>query len=281
MSEPMYKQIADDLRQDIRSGVLATGSQLPTELALRNRYSASRNTVREAVMLLVKEKLVEHRQGQGMFVALNVRPFVITVSAIRPDDLAPGDVAPRLAVLGGGEGQAAARELADRAQMYSTSDPQVQTQPASASVAALLEIAVGQPVISRFQRLYIDDQPWSLQTSYYPEELTGQAERLIEATDIKEGTVTYLGEELSLHQVGYRDHELSWPADEDENAAAFFGLPEDSRIPLTVRLRTAFTEVSGTLVPFRLTKSVYITGRNQFVMNVGRVPDRPAREVFI
>ena len=178
----------------------------------------------------------------------------------------------------GGEGQAAARELADRAQMYSTSDPQVQTQPASAGVAALLEIAVGQPVISRFQRLYIDDQPWSLQTSYYPEELTGQAERLIEATDIKEGTVTYLEEELGLHQVGYRDYELSWPPDEDENAAAFFGLPEDSRIPLTVRLRTAFTEVSDTLVPFRLTKSVYITGRNQFVMNVGRVPDRPGQK---
>lgn len=35
MPEPMYRQIADDLREQIESGTLARGSQLPTELELR------------------------------------------------------------------------------------------------------------------------------------------------------------------------------------------------------------------------------------------------------
>ena len=40
----MYRQIAEDLRQKIESGMIAPGSQLPTELELRETYSASRNT---------------------------------------------------------------------------------------------------------------------------------------------------------------------------------------------------------------------------------------------
>ena len=49
MPEPMYRQIADDLRQKIESGELGSGRQLPTELELRDQYEASRNTVRDAV----------------------------------------------------------------------------------------------------------------------------------------------------------------------------------------------------------------------------------------
>jgi GntR family transcriptional regulator len=35
MANPMYRQIAEDLRRRIESGDLAPGSQLPTELELR------------------------------------------------------------------------------------------------------------------------------------------------------------------------------------------------------------------------------------------------------
>jgi len=43
MASPMYRQIAEDLREQIESGQLAPGSQLPAELDLRFRHDASRN----------------------------------------------------------------------------------------------------------------------------------------------------------------------------------------------------------------------------------------------
>jgi GntR family transcriptional regulator len=81
MADPMYRQIADDLRRRIESGELGPGSQLPTELELRERYhNASRQTVRDAVRLLVHRGLVVTRPGQGTFVAERIVPFAITMS---------------------------------------------------------------------------------------------------------------------------------------------------------------------------------------------------------
>ena len=65
MADPIYRRIADQLRSEIESGELGRGSQLPSELQLRERFDASRNTVRDAVKSLVGLGLVETRPGQG------------------------------------------------------------------------------------------------------------------------------------------------------------------------------------------------------------------------
>ena len=52
MANPMYRQIAEDLREQIESGRLDPGQQLLTEIELRDHYGASRNTVRDAIKLL-------------------------------------------------------------------------------------------------------------------------------------------------------------------------------------------------------------------------------------
>jgi len=49
MADPMYRRIADDLREQIESGDLEPGQQLRTEFELRDHYKASRNTVRDAI----------------------------------------------------------------------------------------------------------------------------------------------------------------------------------------------------------------------------------------
>ena len=49
MAEPMYRQIAEDLQHRIEVGELKRGSQIPTEIDLREHYEASRNTVRDAI----------------------------------------------------------------------------------------------------------------------------------------------------------------------------------------------------------------------------------------
>src|ERR1700684_2171422 len=99
MVEPMYRQIADDLRRQIEEGTLAAGQQLGTELELREKYNASRNTVRDAIKWLIARGLLETRPGQGTFVVERISPFVTTLT----DDPETG--------LGGGEGYTYNKEV--------------------------------------------------------------------------------------------------------------------------------------------------------------------------
>src|SRR5271157_5507403 len=53
MTTPMYREIADELRQQIESGEFEAGKQLPTEQDLQKLYNASRNTIRDAIKQLI------------------------------------------------------------------------------------------------------------------------------------------------------------------------------------------------------------------------------------
>ena len=80
MANPMYRQIAEDLRAQIESGKLKPGQQLRTEIELREHYNASRNTVRDAIKWLTNLGLVETKPGQGTFVVQTIDPFVTTLT---------------------------------------------------------------------------------------------------------------------------------------------------------------------------------------------------------
>jgi GntR family transcriptional regulator len=261
----MYRQIAEDLREQIESGGLHPGQQVLTEIELRERYGASRNTVRDAIKWLITLGLVETRPGQGTFVVKKIDPFVTTLTASDPRKARREEVAQYGEVdkyESEGEGERKKREP-------SYSDPQIEIQKASTDVASRLHIPEGSQVISRHQRRYIDGTPWSLQTSFYPRGFAVQgAERLMEADDIKIGTVEYLAQTLGLRQVSYRDWiKVRAP---DATEAGFFSVPQDGRIGVFEVFRTAFDQ-TGT--PMRLTVTVFPTDRNQFIVNVGDVPE--------
>ncbi|TDE09338.1 GntR family transcriptional regulator [Jiangella asiatica] len=63
-----FQLVADQVRQDILAGRWPVGSRLPTEQELLRTHQVSLNTVRRALDVLVKEGLVERRQGSGTFV---------------------------------------------------------------------------------------------------------------------------------------------------------------------------------------------------------------------
>jgi GntR family transcriptional regulator len=65
----MHRQLAQQLRQAIAGGGYRPGDRLPTEPELAERHAVSRITARQAVMQLVRERLVVRRQGKGSFVA--------------------------------------------------------------------------------------------------------------------------------------------------------------------------------------------------------------------
>ena len=137
------------------------------------------------------------------------------------------------------------------------------------NVAQALHIERGAQVVSRHQQRFIDETPWSMQTSYYPMTLVTEqgATRLIQATDIPEGAVEYLAKEFGIQQVGYRDS-IAVRAP-DENEAAFFKIPGDGRVSVFEIFRVAFDETGDRI---RLTVTVYPTDRNRFVINVGETP---------
>lgn len=256
MADPMYRRIAEDLRRQIESGRLGPGSQLPTELELRERYEASRNTIRDAVKSLISRGLVETRPGQGTFVTQRIDPFVTTLSAD-----------PRTG-FGGGEGTTYLSEVSEQHRRPTKTEPRVEVQAAAGEVAARLRVDEGTQLVSRHEQRFIDETPWSLQTSFYPMSFVTQgANRLLEASDIFPGAVAYLQETLDLKQTGYRDWITTRAP--DVNEVTFFRIPGDGRVPVVEIFRTAFDQ-TGT--PMRVTVTVFPADRNQFIVDVGDVP---------
>jgi GntR family transcriptional regulator len=262
MAQPMYQQIADDLRFKIETGELAPGAQLPTELELRERYEASRNTIRDAIKRLTSLGLVETKPGQGTFVVQKIDPFVTTLTGVSEG---PGSDP---------EGAAYLSEVSERHRKALATTPRVEIQVPHDEIARRLRTESGTQVISRHQQRFIDGIPWSLQTSYYPMEFvtSGRATDLLKAQDMRDGVVKYLGEAMGLKQVGYRDWITARTPDSNEQS--FFRISHDATV--FEIFRTGFDE-TGT--PMRLTVTVFPADRNQFIVNVGRAPD-PQYEIF-
>jgi GntR family transcriptional regulator len=62
---PLYEQAAGRLRDQIKSGQLS--GRLDSEWMIAARYRVSRDTVRRALEILVKEGLVTATRGRGTF----------------------------------------------------------------------------------------------------------------------------------------------------------------------------------------------------------------------
>ncbi len=64
----LYRQIADQIRTLIKSGEYAAGARLPPERDLAKQLGVSRPSVREALIALEVEGLVDVRIGSGIYV---------------------------------------------------------------------------------------------------------------------------------------------------------------------------------------------------------------------
>src|SRR5437016_13315302 len=64
----LYRQIADQIRNLIRAGEFSAGARLPPEVDLARQLGVSRPSVRESLIALEVEGLVEVRIGSGIYV---------------------------------------------------------------------------------------------------------------------------------------------------------------------------------------------------------------------
>lgn len=171
MTTAAYARIASDLRQQITSRDINPGGRLPSELELRDRYQASRNTVLNAIKLLRDEGLAETRPGQGWFAKIRIVPFVNSIDW---------------------EDDTAIAEAKARGRTPKAMPPTVNTDSAPADIADRLGVPVGTEMIVRRQEWLLDGLPWKLQVGWCQKIYSNEgAHQLLVAEDISEGVGRY------------------------------------------------------------------------------------------
>ncbi|BCJ61046.1 GntR family transcriptional regulator [Micromonospora endophytica] len=73
-AKPKWAQLADHIREQIASGELAPGDKLPSTAQLREQHGVSVGVVRQAILVLQTQGLVEGVHGLGVFVAEHPAP---------------------------------------------------------------------------------------------------------------------------------------------------------------------------------------------------------------
>ena len=138
-------EVAADLRKRILHEELAAFERLPSERVLAEQYTVSRGTVREALLRLEQEKLVDIRAGSGTYVVFSAANQ--TTSAIehaRPLELIDARFALephvcRLAVLHARKADFDRLELLMEKMESSTNDPIAFSEADTAFHSALVE----------------------------------------------------------------------------------------------------------------------------------------------
>ena len=237
-----FRQIADVLRDEIRTGRLAPGERLPSERELIEAYGAARGTVRQALAILGEEGLTDTQHGRGVFV--RQAPPLHREGSVR--------FAKDLRRTGGGafqaeveaQGRVSRQEVLERA-----------TLRAPAFVAERLGLDDSEEVFVRRRRMSADGVPMQLADSYWPVDL-------VRDTPITHADTGLGGSYARLEELGHRParfrEELSarMPTD-DERRALRLG----PGTPVVRLIRTAFDD-DGT--PVEVFDSVLAADRHVF-----------------
>jgi GntR family transcriptional regulator len=152
---PVYKQIADALREAIERGDFPPGSRLPSESELMDRYSVAQGTVRNALGVLRGEGHVVAEHGRGVFVRSRPRQRRLAHDRFARRHREAG----KAAYLAEAEAEGADA----RVDVF-----YVGPDKAPERIAGLLGLRPGTKVLVRRRRYLTDDRPTELATSYIP-----------------------------------------------------------------------------------------------------------------
>jgi GntR family transcriptional regulator len=246
-SDPLYRRIAAELREAIRTGELPPGGKLPTEQELGGQYGVSRNTVRLALAMLTNEGAISSTPGRGTFVRDQA---ITTYHASWAEDRDRH---------GSDKADAYIAEVAAQGRTASYGEFDMKVVAATAELAERLQVEEGDTLALRgFVRL-VDGEPSSLQDSYYPLDIANEC-GLLRPHDLPQGTIRVMAD-YGYIEVGYID-ELTTRMPTPEEARR---LAMSSGAPVLVYARTTFTKDR----PLRLTKTMFAGDRNRVVYELG------------
>lgn len=183
---PKFVQMANRIRDQILSGNLAAGDEVPSERALALEWGVARPTAARALQELRRLGLVESRQGSGSFVRGH-----LDLHRRARDRYARSQAAGRIY----SEGEWASIVSAKMAR-------------APARIAAAMGIPVGEMVGRRHRITGDANGPNEISTSWFPPEIVLEAPRLLDRQKIREGSLAYIESRVGRRGVVARD-ELS------------------------------------------------------------------------
>jgi DNA-binding GntR family transcriptional regulator len=252
----LYRRIAADLREAIRSGDLKPGDRLPTEQELGERYGVSRNTVRLAVGMLINEGAITSTPGRGTFVRDRAVTTYHASWAEQRDRMASD------------QADAYRAELANQGRTPEYRDFQMRIVPAGAELAERLCVEETDPLVSRAFLRLVDGEPSSLQDSFYPMDIAQEC-GLMTPHDIPQGTIRAMAEHGHI-EVGYVDEVTTRMPTPDELRRLALG----AGVPVLAYYRTAYTVHR----PVRLTVTTFAGDRNRLVYELGDLTAHAERE---
>ncbi|MGW4206623.1 GntR family transcriptional regulator [Lentzea sp. NPDC004789] len=215
-----YRDIANDLREQIDSGELPPGSRVPGENDLTSQYGVEQPTARRALDVLKNEGLIVAKRGSGTF----VREFK-PIRRVSPDRLQ--------ANTSWGSGRPI--WTADVGTRPRTENVTVDVELPPAPVAEVLNLDDGARVVARRRKYVVDDKPVQLATSYYPEALV--AGSAITEVDTGEGGAYARLKELGHEPTRFREElRVRMPREAEREA-----LELAQGNPVILIVRTAFT----------------------------------------
>lgn len=142
--KPLYLQLKQIILDDIESGKYKAGEKLPPENDLCEQYGVSRITARRAIMDLVEEGRLHRKQGKGTFVKdWKVKREIISVGGFSELTTASGKL--------------------PSSQILSTS-----LVEADDKLAEVFSAASDKQCLRLHRLLYIDNEPFIIETSYFP-----------------------------------------------------------------------------------------------------------------
>jgi GntR family transcriptional regulator len=175
----LHERIAADLRDEIMSGDLAPGANLPSTQRLKERFDASNATIQKALQVLKDERLVVGRAGAAVTVREHQQ------ETVRPADFGkPAEAGKpyRWLAEANKRGKRGSIQLLDVSEVRPPED-----------VALAMELPEDGTAIVRQQLLSHDGDPVELVSSYYPLDVA-RGTALTEARKIRGGTSALLAE---------------------------------------------------------------------------------------
>tara|TARA_R110002096_G_scaffold147740_5_gene308084 strand:- start:577 stop:1311 length:735 start_codon:yes stop_codon:yes gene_type:complete len=142
----LWRQIARQIEQDIRTNVLQPGDRLPTEWDLTSRFGVNRHTVRRALAALAETGIVRAEQGRGTFVQKGLIDYRISRRTRFSETLRAQERSPSGTLLSAAEDRADTR------------------------VAEALAIALGTPVSILQVLRHADSHAVAMATHIFPRE---------------------------------------------------------------------------------------------------------------
>ena len=145
---PYYIQLMDILKEKVQLGTWAPGDQIPGEQDLCELYGVSRTVVRQALLELELEGVINRRKGKGTFISLpKISEGLVQKLTGFYQDMVERGLKPGTRVLHQDVGRA------------------------NEKVARFLNISPGDQVIDILRLRFINEEPIQLVTTYVPFEI--------------------------------------------------------------------------------------------------------------